>query len=309
MSGKLSKPVIMIVDDTPTNIRVLAESLRVDYRVRVASSGQAALNLIERQGPPDLILLDIMMPEIDGYEVCRRLKENPTTKNIPVIFVTARDDAIDEERGLKLGAVDYIVKPFHLPIVAARVHNHIKLKMKSDLLESLAMLDALTDIPNRRSFDETLHEEWLRARRAEQPVSIIMADIDHFKRYNDHYGHGAGDICLIKVAAALAYSVERPGDLVARYGGEEFIALLPDTDREGARLVAERFRNEVEALQLPHQFSKASPLVTISVGFATANPHLGDDANRLLEQADRMLYQAKNKGRNRVCGGEPKPFD
>ncbi len=305
MTGKLKKPVVMIVDDTPTNIRVLAESLRTEYRVQVASSGSAALELIERHGSPDLILLDIMMPEMDGYEVCRRIKDNPATRNIPVIFVTSRDDALDEERGLKLGAVDYIIKPFHLPIVAARVQNHIKLKLKSDLLESLAMLDALTDIPNRRSFDETLHEEWLRARRSAQPVSIIMADIDHFKRYNDHYGHGAGDLCLTKVATALAYSVERPGDLVARYGGEEFIALLPDTDINGARLVAERFRNAVEELQLAHQFSKVSSLVTISIGVATAYPHLGDDANVLLEQADRMLYQAKKKGRNQIVVKEP----
>ena len=309
MSSKVDKPIVMIVDDTPTNIRVLAESLRTDYRIRVAPSGQAALELIERQGSPDLILLDIMMPEMDGYEVCRRLKENPATKGIPVIFVTARDDAVDEERGLRLGAVDYIVKPFHLPIVAARVHNHIKLKMKSDLLESLAMLDALTNIPNRRRFDESLQEEWLRARRSMQPISIIMADIDHFKRYNDHYGHGAGDICLIKVATALASSVERPGDLVARFGGEEFIALLPETNFEGARLVAERFRNHVEALQLTHKFSKASDLVSISVGFSTVHPHLEDDANVLLKQADHMLYQAKRKGRNRVYGAEQKPLD
>jgi PleD family two-component response regulator len=206
-ASRPEKPLILIVDDTPTNVRVLAEALRKDYRIKVANGGQAALDLIASQGVPDLILLDIMMPTMDGYEVCRRLKEDPATKNVPVVFVTAKADIMDEEIGLKLGAVDYIAKPFHLPIIAARIHNHISLKLKSDLLESLAMLDGLTSIPNRRRFDEALHDEWLRARRAGQTISLIMADIDHFKRYNDHYGHGAGDICLIKVANALTHSV------------------------------------------------------------------------------------------------------
>lgn len=157
--GEEKKPLILIVNDTPTNIQVLAESLRADYRVRVAGSGKAAFEVIGKAGAPDLILLDVMMPDMDGYEVCRRLKQAPATKNVPVIFVTAKADAVDEEYGLNLGAVDYIAKPFHLPIVAARVRNHIDLKIKTDLLESQAMLDGLTNIPNRRRFDETLESE------------------------------------------------------------------------------------------------------------------------------------------------------
>ncbi|MBS1187112.1 MAG: response regulator receiver modulated diguanylate cyclase [Burkholderiaceae bacterium] len=302
MIKKPNKPSVMIVDDTPANIRVLAESLRRDYRIRVATSGREALDLIAHVGPPDLLLLDVMMPEMDGYEICRRLKSAPETRNVPVIFVTARAEAADEEYGLKLGAVDYIVKPFHLPIVTARVRNHIELKQKTDLLESLAMLDGLTGIPNRRRFDQTLADEWLRARRDGERLSLLILDIDHFKEYNDHFGHAGGDRCLTKVAEALAQGVNRAGDLVARYGGEEFIALLPDTDADGAREVAARFRETVELLALPHPLSRAASHVTISVGFATLTPASGGGAETLLKLADTMLYRAKEQGRNRICG-------
>ncbi|MEA5098337.1 MAG: diguanylate cyclase [Burkholderiaceae bacterium] len=304
MMRKPLKPAVMIVDDTPANIRILAESLRGDYRIRVATSGKEALDLIAHLGAPDLILLDVMMPEMDGYEVCRLIKANPATRNTPVIFVTARADMNDEEFGLKLGAVDYIVKPFHLPIVAARVRNHIQLKLKTDLLESLAMLDGLTGIPNRRHFDQTLTDEWLRARRDAKPLSAIIVDIDHFKEYNDHFGHAAGDHCLTKIAELLAQTVNRAGDLVARYGGEEFVALLPDTDVQGAREVAERFRAAIESLALPHPLSSAADHVTASIGYASATPRDSNGADTLFEQADRRLYQAKGQGRNRIIGPE-----
>lgn len=294
------KPLILVVDDTPTNIQVLAEALRVDYRVRVANSGKVAFEIIAKFGAPDLILLDVMMPEMDGYEVCRRLKQAPETKNVPVIFVTAKSDTLDEEYGLKLGAVDYIAKPFHLPIVAARVRNHINLKMKTDLLESQAMLDGLTNIPNRRRFDETLESEWKRAQRSGTPLSLIMGDIDFFKHYNDNYGHGVGDECLKKVAAALAGSIDRPSDLVARYGGEEFVILLPETDATGAMAIAERFRSQVESLRIPHEYSDASNVVTVSVGLACVTPKAEMKQGDLLKLADDQLYRSKQTGRNRV---------
>jgi diguanylate cyclase (GGDEF)-like protein len=302
MEHKTGKSLILIVDDTPINIQVLAEALRVDYRVKVAASGAAAFEVIAKQGAPDLILLDVMMPGMDGYEVCRRLKESPVTKNVPVIFVTAKTDLVDEEQGLRLGAVDYIAKPFHLPIVIARIGNQISLKRKTDLLESLAMLDGLTSIPNRRRFDEALEAEWKRARRNGLPLALIMADVDYFKNFNDHYGHGAGDTCLKKVAAALVEAADRPADLVARYGGEEFVALLPETDLRGAKLFAERFRSGVESLQIPHQYSAASPWVTISIGCAFEFPARDEGAEGLLEAADRNLYVAKEAGRNRIHG-------
>ncbi len=303
MSKPEEKSLILIVDDTPTNIQVLAEALRAEYRVKVATSGKAALAIAENaESRPDLILLDVMMPEMDGYEVCRRLKQNPTTQGIPVIFVTAKSEITDEERGLRLGAMDYIVKPFHLAIVKARVANHISLKMKTDLLESLAMVDGLTGIPNRRRLDEALESEWKRAQRNGTQLAAIMADIDYFKGYNDNYGHSAGDVCLKVVAKALSNTLGRPTDILARYGGEEFAAILPDTDGEGARLLAEHWRTEVAALKLPHQFSNTADHVTISAGYAVLTPSEQLSPQNLLEMADKMLYQAKAGGRNRVCG-------
>jgi len=301
MRNEAKKPLVLIVDDTPTNIQVLAEALRTEYRVKVAASGKAAFDVIAKQGLPDLILLDVMMPEMDGYEVCRKLKQNPRTQAIPVIFVTAKTEVEDEERGLKLGAVDYIAKPFHLAIVSARVRNHINLKLMTNLLESRAMLDGLTNIANRRHFDEQLDREWKRAQRTATALTLIMVDIDYFKPYNDHYGHGAGDACLQKVAAELADSVERPPDLVARYGGEEFVVLLPATDAAGAGQIAERIRARIEALGIAHEYSAAAQRVTVSMGLASCVPVTGEAAASLLEKADRMLYRAKAAGRNQVC--------
>jgi diguanylate cyclase (GGDEF)-like protein len=301
VKSKDKRPLILIVDDTPLYILLLEEALRKEYRIRVANSGKAAFDIIAKIGAPDLILLDVMMPEMDGYEVCRRLKRSPETNNIPVIFVTAKSDVSDEELGLKLGAADYIAKPFHLPIVVARVKNHINFKIKTDLLESQAMLDGLTSIPNRRRFDETLENEWKRAQRSDTPLSLIMADIDFFKQYNDNYGHGVGDDCLRKVASSLANSVDRPSDLVARYGGEEFAIILPGTDIEGARVIAEHFRSNVEGMRIPHEYSASADTVTLSMGLASCIPDMQASSSELLRQADEMLYQAKKAGRNRVC--------
>ncbi len=302
MTQDEQKPLVLIVDDTPTNIQILAEILATDYRVRVAVGGKAALEVVERQGVPDLILLDVMMPGMDGYEVCRFLKENPKTSKVPVIFVTAMNEAADEERGLRVGAVDYITKPFHLPIVKARLQNHIKLKLMTDMLETMAWLDGLTGIPNRRRFDQALEIEWKRAIRSGTALSVIMADVDYFKNYNDQYGHGAGDVCLKRVASALAAAVTRPADLVARYGGEEFILLAPETSVEGARALAEQLRSGIENLAIPHELSEVAPCVTVSVGYASMVPDRLDSAAALLQAADRMLYHAKRAGRNRLYG-------
>ena len=293
-------PSILIVDDLPANIRVLADTLKSDYRVRVATSGHKALEVAASDPPPDLILLDVMMPELDGYEVCRRLKDDPRTSAIPVIFVTAKDEAEEEAHGLVLGAVDYITKPFHLPIVRARVRTHVNLKRKTDLLDSLASLDGLTHIPNRRRFDEALKLEWARAAREGTPLALAMLDVDYFKPYNDHYGHGRGDECLRRVADALRTRLQRPADLVARYGGEEFVLLLPDTDAAGALSLAESCRAAVSALRIAHAYSAAADHVTLSVGVAAARPP-DEGASLLLARADEALYRAKSEGRNRVC--------
>lgn len=305
MPHENDRPLILIVDDTPINIQVLAEALRADYRVKVATSGKMALDIADKESSrPDLILLDVMMPEMDGYEVCRRLKENPATQGIPVIFVTARSDARDEEHGLKLGAMDFIAKPFHLAVVKARVRNHIDLKMKADLLESLALIDSLTGIPNRRRLDEVLETEWKRGLRSGGSIAVVMADIDYFKAYNDHYGHGAGDECLRTIARVLSSSLVRPADMMARYGGEEFVAIMPDTDAAGAKQMAQRWCDNVAAEALFHAYSTVADRVTVSVGYACLTPSADQSPKVLLEMADKMLYQAKAHGRNQVCGAE-----
>ncbi|QPK64649.1 diguanylate cyclase [Methylomonas sp. LL1] len=302
MTIETTKPLILIVDDTPTNIQVLAENLIQDYRVKVAASGEAALEAIARQGLPDLILLDVMMPDMDGYELCRRLKNDPQTSAIPVIFVTALNGGGDEERGLNLGALDYITKPFYLPVVKARIRNHIRLKQMADRLEAMAWIDGLTDVPNRRRFDQMLEIEWKRAQRSHFPLAMIMVDVDYFKAYNDCYGHGAGDTCLKQVAALLSAMVSRPCDLVARYGGEEFVILMPETDIDGARRVAEQLRLRIESEQMSHAGSGVSCWVTISVGYAAMTPGQDQMPSALLDEADRMLYRAKNSGRNCTRG-------
>jgi len=301
MTDTQQRPMILIVDDVPTNVKILAEALSAIYRIKVASNGADALKIVQRE-QPDLILLDVMMPGMDGFEVCRRLKEGTHSHRIPVIFVTAKNAEADEELGLNLGAVDYITKPFVIPIARARIRNHILLKQQADRLESLSLLDALTDIPNRRRFDEALALEWKRAARDSTPLSLLMIDIDFFKQYNDFFGHGAGDICLQIVAAELAKGVVRPGDLAARYGGEEFVVILPQTTQESALQIAERLRERIENKAIPHIYPKAESIVTISVGVATQDKIMDSVSPKtLIDAADGALYLAKDGGRNRVC--------
>ncbi|OHC63413.1 MAG: diguanylate cyclase response regulator [Rhodocyclales bacterium RIFCSPLOWO2_02_FULL_63_24] len=297
----LGAPIILIVDDQTSNIKLLAAILGDDYRIRVATNGPDALKMAESQPQPDLILLDIVMPDMDGYEVCRRLKENSATQNLPVIFITALSSEADEERGLNLGAIDYIAKPLSAPIVRARVRNHAILKRKADLLESLAHVDSLTNIANRRRFDHMLQLEWRRCQRAGVPLALLLIDVDAFKAYNDHYGHGKGDLCLTTIANTLATGLLRPADSVARYGGEEFSVLLPETNRATAALLGERLRERIAAKQIPHAPAQPWASVTISVGCAAMLPTESHTPRELIDTADRKLYEAKKAGRNRVC--------
>lgn len=301
LPGSEEKPKILIVDDERLNINLLNALLKSDYRIMVATSGEQAIKGC-LSGNPDLILLDIMMPGMDGYEVCRRLKANPATQQIPIIFISAMNSAESEAGGFELGAVDFISKPFNNAVVKARVGTHIRLKRKSDLLEKLVSIDGLTEIPNRRALDEAYEREWSRSQRNSSPISFLMIDVDMFKQYNDHYGHGAGDECLAKVAKTLFNCVSRPGDFVARYGGEEFAAILGNTDFEGAMQMTERFRAAVAALQIPHEYSPAARHISISAGVATTIPTPEISAETLAETADRALYEAKAEGRNKVKG-------
>lgn len=299
------KSSILIVDDIPANIKVLGESLKADYRIRLATDGERALRMATSATPPDIILLDIVMPKMDGYEVCQRLKEDPTSKNIPVIFITAMAEEEDETKGLACGAVDYITKPFSLPIVRARVKTHLELKRHRDTLEALSTRDGLTGIPNRRRFDEVLRIEWLRGQREGVPLSLIMIDIDHFKLYNDNYGHIEGDDCLRKVASGLATAMSRPADFIARYGGEEFAVILPMTDHDGAVTVAETLLEKIRELNLPHRNSLVAERVTISLGIATMLPIREASPTILVDRADKALYTSKVAGRNRVTTWTP----
>ncbi|WP_028587819.1 diguanylate cyclase domain-containing protein [Desulfocurvus vexinensis] len=294
---------VLLVDDSPLNITILGEALAKDYEIAVATNGADALVMAAGPRPPDLILLDIIMPGMDGMEVCAALKADPLTSDVPVIFITAMTTEEDETRGLAAGAVDYITKPFSIPIVKARVRTHVELKAQRDLLRELSTIDGLTGIANRRRLDEFCAREWKRAQRAGAPLSVVMADIDHFKAYNDTYGHAAGDDCLRAVAQALGRAVQRPTDLVARYGGEEFAAVLPDTDAQGARHIAEAMRQAVADLALEHTASSVAAHVTISAGTATAVAASGATLEGLFAAADERLYAAKQQGRNRVEAG------
>ncbi len=294
-----SRPLLLITDDEPVNLKVLVEGLRDDFRIRIATDGESALAIASDEEPPDLILLDVVMPRMNGYEVCRQLKQQETTRDIPVIFVTGVTDEEGETHGLEVGAVDYITKPVNLRITRARVLTHLKLKQAQQRLAQLSQIDGLTTIANRRRFDEALRIEWRRNMRMGTPLALLMADIDYFKQYNDRHGHLAGDDCLKRVAMAFSAAMRRPTDLTARYGGEEFVALLGDTDAEGATRVAEAMRRKVEQLMIPHGAS-SFPYVTVSCGIAVTVPADDVTPEDLVMRADRKLYEAKDAGRNRV---------
>jgi diguanylate cyclase (GGDEF)-like protein len=293
--------LILIVDDDVANIEVLNAILEDDYEICFATSGEEAIK-IALADLPDLILLDVLMPGIDGYEVCRRLKADALVADIPIIFVTGLGDQEAEARGLLLGAIDYVTKPISPVIVRVRVSNHLELKRVRDELAELTVTDALTGLSNRRRLEQSLNVETARLVRTGDFLSVIMLDIDFFKQFNDTYGHPAGDRCIIMVAAALNRAVRRAGDLSARYGGEEFACILPGVDHESAMGVARTIRDQVHGLGIPHTGSTVDAYVTVSLGVATARCMLGMAPELWIKAADRQLYLAKAAGRNNVVG-------
>lgn len=288
---------ILVVDDNRQNIEILIDLFRDDYKVVAAIDWERALKIAASDSPPDVILLDIIMPGMDGYDLCTLLKKNEITKNIPIIFVTAVSEAMDETRGFALGAVDYITKPFHPPMVKARVKLHLDLKRKCDLLERLAFMDGLTEVPNRRRFDEVLEIEWNRAHRSRSHLSLLLMDVDHFKLYNDTYGHGSGDECLRLVAGAIQASLRRAGDFVGRYGGDEFAVILPNADEKEALAVGQMVLSHVDRLAIPLKTSPGVQHVTLSIGIATLNPDQQLDLAGFIQMSDNALYEVKNSGK------------
>jgi diguanylate cyclase (GGDEF)-like protein len=309
-----TQDTLLIVDDTPENIAVLYNFLSGQgFKILVAENGEDALENAQDERP-DLILLDVIMPGIDGFETCRRLKSNPPTQEIPVIFITALSDTLDKVKAFKLGAVDYITKPFQQEEVLARVNTHLTIrKLQNELqaqkealekanleLQRLATLDSLTQIANRRRLDEYLQREWRRASREQTPLSLILCDIDYFKNYNDSYGHQVGDDCLQQVAEVLSRTVKRASDLVARYGGEEFTVILPNTPVEGAMQIASLVQQNLQALKIVHPHSAVNEYVTLSIGVTCTVPTPQTSPEKLINVADKALYEAKREGRNRI---------
>jgi len=299
MQDSKQPPLVLIADDEPANIQVLVEILRHDYRIKVATNGRIALDLANREEQPDLIILDIQMPEMDGFEVCRKLKKNTATRPIPVMFITAMETSSAEFEGLQLEAMEFIHKPVNPLTLRMRVRNLVRLKLLQDKLLHQSNHDALTGIANRRYFDKFLGREWRRALRTGDLIGLIMFDIDYFKQFNDRYGHLAGDECLKQIGTVLDSIGNRPGDLAARYGGEEFAVILVATGVNDIAAIAEKHRAHIEALHIPHE---ASPMgtVTVSCGVGVLTPSDTCSTLELIGQADKNLYQAKASGRNKV---------
>lgn len=307
----------LVIEDTVTSATLICHLLeKMGLHPVHARNGEEGIEAFKTERP-DLILLDIIMPGLDGFDVARRIRQlEQDGEWTPIIFLSARASDEDLARGINVGGDDYLVKPVSEIVLKAKVramqriaqmrYSLLVLTRKLDeanrALTRLSAVDGLTSIANRRCFDETLVREWRRAARKGAPISLLIADVDHFKDFNDGYGHQLGDECLKRVAHALESRLRRSTDLVARYGGEEFAVILPETDQKGASEVAEAMRAAVEAAQVIHAFSPVASHVTISVGVATTVPERTDETGYLsmIQHADKALYRAKRAGRNRL---------
>lgn len=299
-------PKILVADDDKTMRLLLRRAMEQErYQVVEASNGEECLQEYQRQ-QPHIVLLDAMMPVMDGFTCCTHLQALPGSDRTPVLMITGLDDKESVDRAFEVGATDYVTKPIHWAVLRQRVRRLIQqfqlyqqLEAANFKLQRLATLDGLTQVANRRRFDEYFQQEWRRMAREKLPLSLILCDIDFFKVYNDTYGHQAGDSCLQQVAVAISRATKRPADLVARYGGEEFVVVLPNTPSFGAFKVAEDIRLGVKALDIFHSRSQEMR-VTLSLGVASTVPVPKSSPARLVAEADKALYQAKAQGRNRT---------
>ncbi|WP_138503551.1 GGDEF domain-containing protein [Nostoc sp. PA-18-2419] len=305
-TSQQTQSLALIVDDEPFIRMILRNFLeREGYKIVEAQNGIEALTVFN-QLHPDIVLLDAIMPDMDGFECCTQLQILDCSKHIPVLMITGLEDEESVDRAFEVGAIDYITKPIHWPVLRQRVKRLIQQSQLQQKLEAvnlellrLVTIDGLTEVANRRGFEEYFSQEWQRMKREQRPLSLILCDVDYFKSYNDTYGHRVGDRCLLKIAQAIKDIVKRPGDLVARYGGEEFAIVLPHTDTQGATYIAEKICDVVRTLAIPHGNSQVSPYVTLSAGFTTEIPQPNSDLEEMIAAADRALYQAKTAGRDR----------
>lgn len=337
------KTLILVIDDDPIMRRLIRFSMEKDgYEVTEAGNGQEGLDVFWQQ-VPDIVLLDFMMPVMNGLDFCRQLKSMAAQQNellksqetpgdlkeegystlamvahepseqllssmmrTPILMITALDDDESVTQAFEAGATDFITKPINWAILRQRVRHLIqqarlyqRLEVVNEQLQRLAAIDPLTQLANRRVFDLVFERQWRLMLRNQSPLSLIFADIDYFKNYNDTYGHQAGDHCLFEVAQAIAAQVKRPTDLVARYGGEEIIVVLPDTQIADASMLAQNIQEGVRSLKIPHKNSAVAPYVTVSLGVASVSePYQSQNRERLLAIADEALYEAKANGRN-----------
>jgi len=292
------KNSLLIVDDENANLKVLTHILGSEYTIFTATGGKNAIEKA-KEFVPDLILLDILMPEMDGYTTLSEIKKCEEIQKIPVVFITGLDSSEDEEKGLSLEAADYITKPFSAQVVKLRVRNQIQIVNQMRTIERLSMIDQLTNIPNRRSFDDRLCMEWKQAVREQTPISLLMMDMDKFKDLNDTYGHQQGDIVLMTAAAIFPKSFKRPGDFAARWGGEEFVILLPNTPLDGAVEVAEKIRADIENTTFM-TVNGSEVRMTVSIGVNSLIPTNENSIDAFISGSDKALYAAKEAGRNRV---------
>lgn len=301
-------PLILVADDDKSTRLGLRQAMEQEgYQVIEASDGESCLTMFE-QSRPDIVLLDAIMPRKDGFTCCIKIQQMSGNTRTPVLMITGLEDQESVDQAFAVGAIDYITKPVHWAVLRQRVRLLIQqirlyqqLEAANQELQRLASYDALTQVANRRRFDEYLQQEWQRMLRDQQQLSLILCDIDCFKPFNDTYGHQAGDDCLRQVASVIKQAARRSIDLPARYGGEEFAVVLPNTDQEGAILVAQEIQLSVKQLAIAHQSSKVNSVVTVSLGVASTIPSLITSPQLLITAADKALYQAKAEGRDRFC--------
>ncbi|WP_100641751.1 diguanylate cyclase domain-containing protein [Alteromonas facilis] len=297
----MEKHQILIVEDDPVNINVLVATLRDRFVLSIAKTKKKALEILD-QKHVDIILLDLNLPDGNGLEICQSVRSERDTYAQPsIIVMTGSESTEDELRSLELGANDFINKPVHNRILMARIDIQIDLLRKTQLLNQLARIDGLTEVANRRAFDEALVREWHRCKRAGQPLSLLLVDVDEFKVYNDTYGHTSGDTCLRRVARLLSDVFKRASDLVARFGGEEFAIIMPNTSQQDALALANVALGKMVELSIPHKTSTVHDVVTFSGGLITTFPvDIDLSADEIINQADIQLYAAKNEGRARI---------